>query len=58
MPNKIAISGFWAAADLFRLAEPTFDIRPLGNKIYRRFGERYSYHVQGKKIRVTKPTES
>jgi len=41
MPNKIASSGLWAAADLFRLAEPTFDIRPLGNKIYRRFGERY-----------------
>lgn len=36
MPNKIANSGLWVASDLFRLAEPTFDIRPLRNKIYRR----------------------
>jgi len=50
MPNKIANSGLWAAADLLRLPEPTFDIRPLGNKIYRRFGERYSYRVQGERI--------
>ena len=35
MPNKIASSGLWAAADLLRLSEPTFGIRPLGNKIYR-----------------------
>lgn len=35
MPNKIANSGLWAAADLLRLPEPTFDIRPIGNKIYR-----------------------
>jgi len=45
MPNKIANSSLWAAADLFRLAEPTFVIRPLGNKIYRR-------------LRGTKPTKS